>query len=140
MKDLLDARDHAQTVKVDALFKSLGEQLSETGTGKSVASPDMVKSQTDELSASLELLIPEEWLKNSGQSDFDVIASMLDQMLVSVRNDEYDLAESSRLDAYAIMETGPEARLMVFAPQLKLRLEELFWNGQGENKGLAYLT
>jgi high-affinity iron transporter len=29
--------------------------------------------------------------------------------------------------------------LMVFAPQLKLRLEELFWNGQGAHKGLAYL-
>ena len=28
---------------------------------------------------------------------------------------------------------------MVFAPQLKLQLEEFFWNGQGENKGLAYL-
>jgi high-affinity iron transporter len=37
------------------------------------------------------------------------------------------------------METGPEARLMVFAPQLKLQLEELFWNGQGKSKGLAYL-
>src|SRR5688572_671419 len=37
------------------------------------------------------------------------------------------------------METGPEAKLMVFAPQLKLQLEELFWNGQGKSKGLAYL-
>ena len=37
------------------------------------------------------------------------------------------------------METGPEARLMVFTPELKLRLEELFWNGQGEHPGLAYL-
>ena len=84
-------------------------------------------------------LIPEEWLKSSAQGDFDVIASMLDQMLVAVRNGEYELAESSRLDAYAIMETGPEAKLMVFAPELKLQLEELFWNGQGKSKGLAYL-
>jgi len=60
-------------------------------------------------------------------------------MQAAVRNGEYALAESSRLDAYAIMETGPEARLMVFAPELKLRLEELFWNGQGNGKGLAYL-
>lgn len=28
---------------------------------------------------------------------------------------------------------------MVFAPELKLQLEELFWNGQGKIKGLAYL-
>ena len=139
LKDLLDARDHEQTVRVEALFKSLGQQLSDAGTRKSVASSGVIQSQTAELSAALEGLIPEEWLKTSAQGDFDVIASMLDQMLVAVRNGEYGLAESSRLDAYAIMETGPEAKLMVFAPELKLQLEELFWNGQGENRGLAYL-
>ena len=139
LKDLLDARDHQQTVQADALFVSLGNQLSETGTGKSVARPEAIQSQTDELAALLKILIPEDWLSNSAQGDFDVIASMLDQMLVAARSGEYDLAESSRLDAYAIMETGPEAKLIVFAPELKLRLEELFWNGQGEHKGLAYL-
>jgi high-affinity iron transporter len=139
LEDLLGTRDAAQTVRADELFQSLGERLSETGTGKSVASAEEIQSQTDELSGILENLVPEEWLKSSGESDFDIIATMLDQMEVAIRNDEYDLAESSRLDAYAIMETGPEARLMVFAPQLKLQLEEFFWNGQGENKGLAYL-
>ena len=139
LKDLLDERGHNQTLQADALFESLGKQLSEAGTHQSVTNPETIKSQTNELSAILEGLIPEEWLKSSAQGDFDVIASMLDQMLVAVRNGEYALAESSRLDAYAIMETGPEARLMVFAPQLKLKLEELFWNGQGTTKGLAYL-
>ncbi|HXQ35485.1 MAG TPA: FTR1 family protein, partial [Anaerolineales bacterium] len=139
LKDLLDARDRNQTVAADALFESLGKQLSETGTGISVASPEAIQSQTDELSTVLEALIPKEWLSSSAQGDFDVIASMLDQMLVAVRSSEYDLAESSRLDAYAIMETGPEAKLIVFAPELKLLLEEQFWNGQGEHKGLAYL-
>lgn len=139
LKDLLDERNHNQTVQADALFESLGKQLLEAGTHRSVASPEAIKSQTNELSTILQQLVPEEWLKSSAQGDFDVIASMLDQMLVAVRNSEYDLAESSRLDAYAIMETGPEARLMVFAPELKLQLEELFWNGQGESKGLAYL-
>ncbi|HMB24635.1 MAG TPA: FTR1 family protein, partial [Anaerolineales bacterium] len=139
LKDLLDERDHDQTVRVEALFKSLGGQLSEAGRHQSVASPETIKSQTDELVTILKALIPEEWLTSGAQGAFDVIASMLDQMLVAVRNGEYDLAESSRLDAYAIMETGPEARLMVFAPQLKLQLEELFWNGQGKNPGLAYL-
>ncbi|HET9911618.1 MAG TPA: FTR1 family protein, partial [Anaerolineales bacterium] len=139
LKDLLDERDHEGTVRAEELFKSLGKQLSDAGKRQSVASPETVKAQTAELSAVLETLIPEEWLKSSAQGDFDVIASMLDQMLVAVRNGEYDLAESARLDAYAVMETGPEARLMVFAPQLKLQLEELFWNGQGAQKGLAHL-
>ena len=139
LKDLLDARGHDQTVRADELFLSLAEQLSSAGTRKSVADPRSVQAQTDELSALLEPLMPAEWLQSSAQGDFDVIGSMLDQMLVAVRNGEFALAESSRLDAYAILETGPEARLMVFAPQLKLQLEELFWNGQGQNKGLAYL-
>jgi high-affinity iron transporter len=139
LKDRLDGRDHEQTVRANALFESLGKQLSDAGTHQSVAGPEAIKLQTAELSTVLAGLIPEEWLKSSAQGDFDVIASMLDQMLVAARDGEYALAESSRLDAYAIMETGPEARLMVFAPQLKLRLEELFWNGQGQAKGLAYL-
>jgi len=139
LKDLLGELDPSQTVRADIIFESLGKRLSEASTNRSVASPEDIKSQTKELSAILEGLIPEEWLKSSAQGDFDVIASMLDQMQAAVRNGEYALAESSRLDAYAIMETGPEARLMVFAPELKLRLEELFWNGQGNSKGLAYL-
>jgi high-affinity iron transporter len=139
LKDLLGALDPNQTARADIIFESLGKQLSEASTNRLVASPEAIKSQTKELSTILEGLIPEEWLKSSAQGDFDVIASMLDQMQAAVRNGEYALAESSRLDAYAIMETGPEARLMVFAPELKLQLEELFWNGQGKSKGLAYL-
>src|SRR5215211_717799 len=83
LKDLLDARDHDQTVQADALFESLGTQLSDAGTHKAVASPEAIKSQTEELSALLERLIPEAWLKSGAQGDFDVIASMLDQMLAA---------------------------------------------------------
>jgi high-affinity iron transporter len=139
LKDLLDGKNHDRTAPADELFKSLGEQLADAGTRRSVASPETVQTRTKELSALLEPLMPADWLKSSAQGDFDVIASLLDQMQAAVRNEKYSLAESARLDAYAIMETGPEAKLMVFAPQLKLQLEELFWNGQGQNKGLAYL-
>ena len=34
---------------------------------------------------------------------------------------------------------GPEARLVVFAPDYKLSLEGLFWYGHGDRKGLAAL-
>lgn len=139
LRDLLDVLNHEQTARAEKLFNAIGNHLSEAATGKSVTDPEVIRSQTEELTEVLNILLPAAWLKASAQSDFDVIASMLDQMQVAVRNGEYHLAESSRLDAYAIMETGPEAKLMVFAPQLKLQLEALFWNGQGENKGLAYL-
>lgn len=83
--------------------------------------------------------MPDAWQAANPAGDFDVIGAMLDQMETAARAGQYDFAESARLEAYALLEMGPEARLMVFAPQLKLRLEELFWNGTNEPKGLAYL-
>lgn len=139
LQDLLNARDSAKTSEAEALFDTLGQQLADAGTSASVASPEEIQTSTNNLNALLTATMPETWLKGSTQGDFDVIASMLDQMENAVRNGDYEAAESARLEAYAVMETGPEARLMVFAPQLKLTLEELFWNGQGEHKGLAHL-
>jgi high-affinity iron transporter len=104
-----------------------------------VPSAEAVQANAAQLAALLTRVMPAEWQQGSTSGDFDVIAAMLDQMEAAVRAGEYELAESARLEAYAIMEVGPEARLIVFAPQLKLHLEELFWNGQGEVKGLAYL-
>ena len=139
LKDLLDAQNHEQTVAAEAMFQDMGQHLADAGTHKAVVSAEEMQAQTDALTEVLQTIIPEEWLKQSSQGDFDVISSMLDQMQVAVRNGEYELAESARLEAYAMLEMGPEAKLIVFAPDLKLQIEELFWNGQGEHKGLAYL-
>jgi high-affinity iron transporter len=139
LQNLLDARDQAKTEQAQTMFETLGKQLADTGTRTVIASPDAIQAQADSLNKVLTSIMPDAWQKGSSQGDFDVIASMLDQMDAAVRSGDYELAESARLEAYAVMETGPEARLMVFAPQLKQQLEDLFWNGQGANKGLAYL-
>src|SRR5688500_4934410 len=47
LEDILGTQDRAQTIRASELFKSLGEQLSDTGTGKSVASTEAIRSQTD---------------------------------------------------------------------------------------------
>lgn len=139
LQNLLDARDAAKTEQAQTMFTNLGKLLANTSTRAAVADPAVIQSQTDALTQLLQSTMPNTWLKGSTQGDFDVIASMLDQMDTAVRSGDYELAESARLEAYAVMETGPEAKLMVFAPQLKSQLEDLFWNGQGANKGLAYL-
>jgi high-affinity iron transporter len=140
IESLLDARDHEKTAQSKGLFEGIEKQLDQASKGFTVASPASIKSQVDTLSGSLKTILPDEWLKVAGnQGDFDVIASLLDQMEAAVAGHDYSAAESARLEAYAIMETGPEARLMAFAPQLKLEMEDLFWNGQGRYKGLAYL-
>ncbi len=66
-----------------------------------------------------------------------MIRSQLGNVLVAVGAGDYEQAET-RLDAYATLESGAEARISVFAPDLKLRLENLFWNGQAP-AGLARL-
>jgi high-affinity iron transporter len=60
-------------------------------------------------------------------------------METAVLAGEYGLAENARLDAYAIMESGPEARITAFAPQFKTTIEDLFWQGSTDSPGLAQL-
>ena len=84
-----------------------------------------------------------EWQKHDSAADFDVISAVLDQMEQAVAGGQYDLAKVAAAnleEAYSgLEESGPEARLVVFAPELKVPIEDLFWFGQGENKGLAAL-
>ena len=135
LNDLLPADTVAQSV---ALFDQIGAHLAEASQ-TAAADPSQVKKAAQELTSGLKAAMPEAWLTGSSQGDFVIIASLLDQVETAVRNGEYDMAESARLEAYAVMETGPEARLVVLAPQMKPVLENLFWNGQSEHKGLAYL-
>ena len=137
MQNLLDAHDATRTAQVADLFETLQAQLQAASAQTDMPAPDAVQANTAQLIALLTEMMPVEWQQGSTTGDFDVIVSMLDQMEAAAKSGQYDLAESARLEAYAIMEVGPEARLIVFAPQLKLRLEELFWNGQGDHKGLG---
>lgn len=139
LESLLDARDPGATAQAKAQFNALGQQLDQAIKKSQVASGEEIESQTTALSEILKDSMPAEWAKGSTAGDFDVIASMLDQMEAAVISKDYAAAESARLEAYAIMEVGPEARLMAFAPQLRLELEDLFWNGQAPYPGLAYL-
>ncbi len=139
LRDLLEAQNPQNTDRAAQLIETLGVQLTGASTNTQVTAPEEVRETTTRLIALLETTMPEEWKKGSTAGDFDVIESMLDQMITAVRNGEYDLAESARLEAYAVLESGPEARLSVLAPQSKVVIEDLFWNGQGENKGLAFL-
>jgi high-affinity iron transporter len=68
-----------------------------------------------------------------------VIASLLNEMENAITAKRYPQAESARLEAYAIFETGPEKRLMAFSPALSQQVEALFWQGTSDNRGLATL-
>jgi len=140
LRSLLNERDFARTQRAADLLQAVGLKVNQAATQpENAPAPDAVRGEVEALTALLTDLMPAEWQKQSAAGDFDVIETLLDQMENAVRAGDYALAESARLEAYAIMEVGPEAKLMAFAPQMKLTLEALFWNGQDAHKGLAYL-
>jgi high-affinity iron transporter len=136
---VLAQQDPAATAEAARLFDELGTTLQDSITGAAVASPDAIGAATDHLIELVKGAMPADWQKHDTTGDFDVIATLLDQMETAAAAGEYDLAESARLEAYAVLESGPEAKLVVFAPQLTVPIEDLFWYGQGDHPGLAYL-
>jgi high-affinity iron transporter len=139
LRTSLEQLDKPKTEQIASIFDNLEEQLTAASQKTSVASPANVRSRADELTTLLKEIMPAEWQKQDSSADFDVIQETLTQMENAVKEGQYELAASARLEAYAILESGPEARLVAFAPQFKPVLENLFWYGQDENKGLAYL-
>lgn len=139
LETLLAGQDATQTAAAAQLLGQLDQHLTQAGAHSQVADPATVQATTDQLLSVLRQVMPVAWLQSDSNADFDVIASALDQMEAAARDGQYELAESARLEAYAILESGPEAKLTAFAPQMVTPIEDLFWYGQGEQKGLAYL-
>ncbi len=139
LRDLLAELDAPATQQAQGHLSQLNAMLRSANSGGAVASAAEMRTTAEQLLALLDGLIPVEWKQGSTSGDFDVIDSMLDQMENAVRGGDYAAAESARIEAYAIMESGPEARLIAMAPDLKLRVEELFWNGNSQTPGLSRL-
>jgi high-affinity iron transporter len=139
LRSILDEQDKTSSAQVAEQFTTLGHLLATSVDGKQVADPSEVQNSADQISTRLKEIMPAEWQTHDTGADFDVIDTALDQMEQAVKAGEYDLAESARLEAYAILESGPEAKLVVFAPQMKQPIEDLFWYGAGEHPGLAAL-
>jgi high-affinity iron transporter len=129
----LAERDPQAASRVEELFAVSLSQI------RDVAEPGDLRATTDEASQLLTATLPEEWLQASAGSDFDVILSVLDQVVVAAAQGEYQQAESARLEAYALLELGVEQRLRGFVPDMALRIESLFWQGTNEHTGLSVL-
>ena len=134
----LSARDAAATGRAAELFASLTQTLDDASTHTAVATPDTVRGNVEILTETLQSVMPAAWLRQNSAADFDVIEEALSQLEAAVATGAYAQAESSRIEAYAILESGPEAKLTAFAPRFVPEIENLFWYGS-EPKGLAYL-
>jgi high-affinity iron transporter len=132
-------RNPEKVGQVRQLFEKLKEQLDAGNRQVRVEDPEKIASSVEQMQALIQQIAPAEWLQHSTAGDFAAVATVLDQVEHAVAQGQYDQAESARLEAYAIMDTGPEAKLVAFAPQFIPQLETLFWYGDEEVKGLAKL-
>ncbi len=139
LRDSLEARDAARTEQAGALLERIGQAVASASMHRVTTSPDALRADSSRLVELLGEVMPPDWLKQDAAADFDVVATALDQMEQAVKQGEYALAESARVEAYAILESGPEARIVAFAPHLKTPIEGLFWFGYEGGEGLASL-
>ncbi len=132
----LAAIDPTQTNTLAAQIAAAVADLDAANHKTGVLTPDEMAANVEAITAGLTALFPPEWTTNA-DADFDVLASVLDQMEAAIGAGDYTLAESARLEAYAIFDFGPEPRLLGFAPPLVARIDGLFWQGYGGQTGLA---
>jgi high-affinity iron transporter len=138
LEPLLVKIDKTGVAQAKTGFAKLEAGLSAAHANQNPPTEEALRADVDALSAQLEKLIPIDWRKADAAGDLDVIKSQLKQLENAAAAREFDLAESARINAYAILESGAEARIKVFQPQLATDIEGLFWNGV-QPDGLARL-
>jgi high-affinity iron transporter len=138
LEPLLVGGKRAAVEEIRGLFAELEAGLQAASLKKDPPSAASIQATTDTLNSKLQTLIPAEWRRSDPAGDFEVIRSQLRALANAVAAGTYELAETTRIDAYAVLESGSEARLRVFTPQLALDIEGLFWNNV-DPKGLARL-
>ena len=131
--------DPAATRAAQSSLDDLQRLLADTEHGTAIADPDAVDEAAKTALAKLDSTYPDEWKGDNTQADFDVIAALLQKVSAAAATGDYRRAESSRLEAYATFELGPEQHLRGLAPTLFQRVEGLFWYGADGNDGLAQL-
>ncbi|MCB0035615.1 MAG: FTR1 family protein [Anaerolineales bacterium] len=129
--------DAEQTAALESQLKQTAAHLQEANRQGSGILSEQMEDDVARITDGLTTLFPAAWLAQNSNADFDVLASVLDQVETAVAQGDYTLAESARLEAYAIFDFGPEPRLLAFAPNLVAKIDGLFWQGYDGHTGLA---
>ena len=139
LRPTLEAQDPAATKQIAADLDRVSAILRNAANGREVAEPKALKELTGRIGDQLDELFPEEWTRSGSDSDFDVVSALLDQTVGLASAGQYGQAERTRLEAYGLLDTGIELRLMALAPHLAARIEALLWYGDDGDPGLATL-
>lgn len=139
LQSYLAGRDVGATRSVQHALAALDVRLGDTERGTGVADPAVVRNLAQTATSALDDVYPDDWKAGTAEADFDVIATLLRKVTALAAAGDLRRAESSRLEAYATFELGPEQRLRGLAPSLFQRVEGLFWYGADGHDGLAQL-
>lgn len=133
---LLD--DQEQASKLGRGLKDLNTTIAPDTMKKQLLGPKVIDQRVQDLLSEAKDIFPAEWQKTDAKADLDVIRTQFDAVVAAAQSGEWQAAETARLDAYSLLESGTEARIAVFNPELKVKLESLIWNGN-DPEGLASL-
>lgn len=133
LRPFIAAADANAAARFEAILGELETTLLNLGE------PSDVKILVDEGLGIIESTLNVSADASDTSASFTILDTLLNEMLVSVREGRYEDAERARIEAYAIFESGPEQRLAHRAPILSRELEGLFWEGTEGQKGLATL-
>jgi high-affinity iron transporter len=95
----LRSRDEQVTADVDETLLRLDRAIALTASREEVSDPATIEAEVQAATRDLEAILPAAWLEKSGDSDFDVVASLLDQMIAAFSSGAYQQAEASRIEA-----------------------------------------
>lgn len=133
LRPFIAEADANATARLEAILGELETVMLALGD------PQDVKVLVDEGLGIIESTLKVSADANDMSASFTILDTLLNDMLTAVREGRYEDAERTRIEAYAIFESGPEQRLAHRAPILSRELEGLFWEGTGGQKGLATL-
>lgn len=133
LRPFIAAADANAAARLEAILGELETVMLNYGD------PQDVKVLVDEALGIIESTLKVSADANDTSASFTILDTLLSDMLVAVRDGRYEDAERTRIEAYAIFESGPEQRLAHRAPILSRELEGLFWEGTEGQKGLAVL-
>lgn len=133
VRPALEKIDPGAAEEVDTL---LGAILTQINT---VVDPAEVQNSVNQIASIMDRIMPATWKQLDAGADFDVVRGVLRQIEPALRIGDYSKAESLRIEAYAVLDSGIEQKLRGFAPDSAFLIENLFWQGTSEQPGLATL-
>ncbi len=128
LESLLVQRNADLTASARANLQLVGQQL-ELASRKQPVSLAELQQAIEAGQKPLEQLIPAAWRATTASADLVVIRQHLGQLETALQQGAFEQAETARVSAYAVLESGVEARIKFFQPQLATEIEMLFWNG-----------